>query len=92
MNTNASVCKEPGCNIPSNMKNVEEKLNILSDETDKLANQLNSILLPSSSPIISSEEKKSDCRSEFASQLEGFAARIQSVIYRLQDITERLDL
>jgi hypothetical protein len=89
MNTSPAG-KDP--NIPSSMKNMEEKISVLSEETDRLVNRLGIALLPSSPSQKSSEERKSDSRSELASQLDGFAERIQSVIYRLRDTTERLDL
>lgn len=93
MNTSAGTCTESSYNIPSKMKDIDEKLAVLAEETDRLANRLGSVLLPSSPSTRQSEEaKKGELRSELTSQLEVFAERIQSIIYRLRDVTERLDL
>jgi len=97
MNTSGAITNQELMNIPSKMKNLEEKLCVLSEEEDRLANRLGDILLPlvpsSSAPSSKqSDEKKADSCSELAIQLEGFAERIQNIIYRLRNLIERLDL
>jgi len=93
MNTSGATTNQELMNIPSKMKNMDEKLNVLTEEMDRLANRLGSVLLPSSPSMnMKKQEENANPCSELAIQLEGFAERIQNSIYRLRDLTERLDL